>query len=43
MEAQQEEYSEREEVYYKNLPAWPAFDIYVKNVNGLMPAAMLEN
>lgn len=42
METLQEEYTERDKIYYKNLPAWPEFDIYDKNVDGLMPAAYVE-
>lgn len=42
MEAQQEEYQERDVIYYKNLPLWPHFDIYNKNIDGLMPSAHLE-
>jgi len=43
MEEQQAKYTERNEVYYKNLPAWPDFDIYNKNIDGLIPVASLES
>ncbi|WP_415905568.1 FRG domain-containing protein [Neptuniibacter sp. QD48_55] len=42
MEALQEEYQERKEIYFKNLPLWPDFDIYDQNIDGLMPSAYLE-
>lgn len=37
-----EEYTERDSVYYKNLPTWPQFDVYDKIVDGLVPASKLE-
>lgn len=40
--AVQEEYANRDAVHYKNLPAWPAFDVYNKHVDGLVPAAHLK-
>jgi hypothetical protein len=38
----QEEYSGRDAAYHKNLPAWPAFDVYDKHVDGLIPATRLD-
>ena len=38
-----EEHLERNEIYYKNLPAWPAFDIYDKHIDGLVPVSSLES
>jgi len=38
----QEEYSERETAYYRNLPAWPDFGVYDKHVDGLVPASRLD-
>ncbi|MFT6489264.1 MAG: hypothetical protein ACJAXQ_000031 [Parvibaculaceae bacterium] len=39
----QEEYSEINAVYHKNLSAWPEFGVYDKHVDGLVPAAQLED
>ncbi|MBT6217977.1 MAG: FRG domain-containing protein, partial [Candidatus Marinimicrobia bacterium] len=43
MDKQQDKYQERSEIYYKNLPAWPCFDIYDRNIDGLVPSAYLES
>jgi len=38
-----DEYQKREIIFYKNLPAWPDFNIYDKNIDGLIPSAKLES
>lgn len=43
MNTQEETYLLRDEVYYKNLPVWPEFDIYNKSIDGLIPSAKLES
>ena len=43
MTASIEEFHERDIVYYKNLPTWPEFNIYDKNVDGLIPLARLKS
>lgn len=43
MSNQEETYLPRDEVYYKNLPVWPEFDIYDKSIDGLIPSAKLES
>lgn len=39
----QEEYSERDPVYYKNLPEWPNFEVFDKTIDGLIPACQLTS
>jgi len=39
----QEEDIKRELKYFKNLPVWPNFTIYNKNIDGLIPSAQLES
>lgn len=40
---QLEEYAERNPVYYNNLPKWPNFDVFDKNIDGLIPATRLTS
>jgi hypothetical protein len=39
----EEVYIEREAEYFKNLPQWPTFDIYDKNIDGLIPSTRIES
>lgn len=39
----EEKYKERKEAYFLNLPHWPEFDIFDKNIDGLIPSARLES
>ena len=33
----------KNEIYFQNLPAWPNFNIYDKNIDGLIPSTYLES
>lgn len=39
----QEEYTDRNLKYFENLPAWPDFDVFDKNVDGIIPATRLTS
>ena len=39
---QEEKYTKRHPVYFENLPTWPEFDVFDKNIDGIIPVTRLK-
>jgi hypothetical protein len=38
----QEEYTKRNPIYFENLPTWPKFDVFDKNIDDVIPVTRLK-